>query len=1561
MDKEKTSPENGKDLSETLGKEDRENSVPISSENVNNHIESDENDENENDCQSDSNDSGGTSSGDDSDSDNDSDSDSDSDKPDDGISAYERLRIERIRRNEERLKQLGLVDPSKKLAAPKRRKRTSIGGAARSKERHVPKRSQPTRSAKKTAMEGGLLSGSQIDLRRSWPLRQSYKGHFGSQKNKGIVEKYRYSKRYHCGECRACKREDDCHTCVYCAFNSRQGRASSCRRRCLFKMCLRRLVDVEVDIEAEAEEKRNTREGAPANENTTKTSFESDETVKIDDAMDTARDDGNRGNLDRDYTTVAESKDINDVTKVEGDDQAGQQTPQQPKCDENVEQSTNDSDCAEEKSQSAKKEEVVNIKVPIENSEYFASYRMEENESGVPKWMDEFYKFMATIPHGPLNRVSGQKNADSTMSQVCKLVTGEGVTYHLWPEGTYFKKGIKVHLGMDLSALHREAVAMERRYEDRRKGSLLRHPIAKMICFKEWIANGKPEAPETPISPLLALPPPTTEKNHVKNDDESKTTLKKRVVAMTIEQQIKPNRISWASSSAQAADNVVFKASEVASNTAALTVQNEAENLSSSTSVEEGCNVNEMKTSGCPQKDTTPSEDAATNNKDNHVKYAEVANDFVVKLENDASQGDDKENKKEFIRNDQERTKNHNIHDKGAENSVVDEAIGENTNASKDEAIPSATNETTGRDQVVAKASSSNFVDGDSQLVGSNATKTMPTACSVCSMGGDLICCDGCSRGFHSNCHFPKIKEIPVGEWFCKDCTRKNRPQSSWKKTSRPRREVFVNNKLFQGEHDDECYMCYLGGDLICCDFCEKAYHLECHIPPLHFVPEGIWKCCECKAVERRKKTRCGECEACTREECGQCKFCLDKPKFGGSYTLRQVCIKKVCPYLRFAPAASSIVTANTNVPGMFPWTVRKRGRPRKLESNGMPIVDSDSKSGRPRKSVDSDTVGIVETKRKRGRPRKVDNDIVTILEPKRKRGRPRKSVSDDCSAVHTSSITTITKRKRGRPRKTENGVKLKGDNISTGTITKRKPGRPRKSVDGDSSGIGSCSPASPAKKQHGRPRKSVDADTVVVKTSSIVSTPKKKRGRPRKSVDIEEMKATKRVIVESDDEKLIIQPVIFRYKISSLKSAYDDPESVKIRKIIKSAVRDPSDSKTVDKACERLRKCMKSAENVKTAMLFGGVEMLCNAMKDHPDKNILQAEACCTLAEMLWVFPGISKKLAYMNTIDLIVSSIHRCSNNSKVQQMGCGALGAFSYDESFTKQIIDAGGLRAVEVAMERFPKKLAVLMEGCYFFQNMIARSVDALQLVSNSKVVPIIVEMMTSENLERGYLIPMFGLIANLAVNEEGKELIGQSDAISATISALCGDYDVEVKQAACTVLKNLAVGSCDNQTKIAENGGLDAIFTAFRSHPNDELLLILSFNVMRELCVNDEEIANDIVSNGGIKIILKAMHNYDDLATMQIAGCEVIGYLILKGKSEIHAPKLVKAVVTAMKNHSEDSDVQIQACDALFELSQISTTRLILKKKETKELLLQAKSRFKDCESDVDDIIAASSK
>merc|ERR1711966_197591 len=117
---------------------------------------------------------------------------------------------------------------------------------------------------------------------------------------------------------------------------------------------------------------------------------------------------------------------------------------------------------------------------------------------------------------------------------------------------------------------------------------------------------------------------------------------------------------------------------------------------------------------------------------------------------------------------------------------------------------------------------------------------------------------------FHLGCHSPPLQTIPRGRWKCGNCKAANIPLPKPKQKVKTKDDILASLNLFKGEHDDDCYVCCNGGDLVYCDFCSKAYHMQCHIPPLPFLPdEGLlWKCCECSAVERTKKSRCGECKA---------------------------------------------------------------------------------------------------------------------------------------------------------------------------------------------------------------------------------------------------------------------------------------------------------------------------------------------------------------------------------------------------------------------------------------------------------------------------------------------------------------------------------------------------------------------------------------------------------------------------------------------------------------------------------------------------------------------------
>lgn len=49
--------------------------------------------------------------------------------------------------------------------------------------------------------------------------------------------------------------------------------------------------------------------------------------------------------------------------------------------------------------------------------------------------------------------------------------------------------------------------------------------------------------------------------------------------------------------------------------------------------------------------------------------------------------------------------------------------------------------------------------------------------------------------------------------------------------------------------HNEYCELCFTGGQLLCCDGCERAYHFSCVTPPINEIPNGDWFCSHCSTI----------------------------------------------------------------------------------------------------------------------------------------------------------------------------------------------------------------------------------------------------------------------------------------------------------------------------------------------------------------------------------------------------------------------------------------------------------------------------------------------------------------------------------------------------------------------------------------------------------------------------------------------------------------------------------------------------------------------------------------
>lgn len=83
--------------------------------------------------------------------------------------------------------------------------------------------------------------------------------------------------------------------------------------------------------------------------------------------------------------------------------------------------------------------------------------------------------------------------------------------------------------------------------------------------------------------------------------------------------------------------------------------------------------------------------------------------------------------------------------------------------------------------------------------------------------------CRDCHESYHLKCLSPPLEHRP-NKWRCQLCrdTKKKVPRE--KIVAKPK-----NEKLFEGVHDDDCYICFNGGGKLVCLCSSCIENLYCH------------------------------------------------------------------------------------------------------------------------------------------------------------------------------------------------------------------------------------------------------------------------------------------------------------------------------------------------------------------------------------------------------------------------------------------------------------------------------------------------------------------------------------------------------------------------------------------------------------------------------------------------------------------------------------------------------------------------------------------------------------
>lgn len=168
-------------------------------------------------------------------------------------------------------------------------------------------------------------------------------------------------------------------------------------------------------------------------------------------------------------------------------------------------------------------------------------------------------------------------------------------------------------------------------------------------------------------------------------------------------------------------------------------------------------------------------------------------------------------------------------------------------------------------------------------------TMIAESSCKKCGLkqGTDYIACTRCNAGYHTYCIGSGFTSSPEKDWYCLSCTPKPvivdfaqetredtngiqklslLPDESGEETSESSKEVLpITGK------GGVCKSCGKEDDnVLLCDACDDAYHMNCLTPAIEGVPDGNWFCPACaedgkKALVVNDTDQDHHCAVCDR------------------------------------------------------------------------------------------------------------------------------------------------------------------------------------------------------------------------------------------------------------------------------------------------------------------------------------------------------------------------------------------------------------------------------------------------------------------------------------------------------------------------------------------------------------------------------------------------------------------------------------------------------------------------------------------------------------------------
>ena len=168
--------------------------------------------------------------------------------------------------------------------------------------------------------------------------------------------------------------------------------------------------------------------------------------------------------------------------------------------------------------------------------------------------------------------------------------------------------------------------------------------------------------------------------------------------------------------------------------------------------------------------------------------------------------------------------------------------------------------------------------------------------------------------------------------------------------------------------------------------------------------------------------------------------------------------------------------------------------------------------------------------------------------------------------------------------------------------------------------------------------------------------------------------------------------------KIAVAEKKTKDPVTRKVERLMTKAIDGIANVSVQSSSIMALRELVDGPVSTSSVVKAGGLELLVNAMENHPNVADIQSESIKTMTEIIWYCQSLGMNLVEEGCLELATLAMEDHGTHVEIQKLAIELFRALSsFDVECCKAMFEADIVRVVMSAMKRNPKVLVVLTEA------------------------------------------------------------------------------------------------------------------------------------------------------------------------------------------------------------------------------------------------------------------------